>query len=157
MSVSSMSFLISISILFVLYWYIPFKYQWILLTMASIAFFIINSEWFTIVYILLSVVSVYFAAIYFEGENKHKRFVLTLTIIFNIAILAVLKYTNLFVSNIYRIMGKEYVWVEFIAPLAISFYTLQLIAYLLDCYWGIVIPERKILRLFLYRTNFKIW
>lgn len=154
MSVSSMSFLISISILFVLYWYIPFKYQWILLTMASMAFFIINSEWFTIVYVLLSVVSVYFAAIYFEGENKHKRFVLTLTIIFNIAILAVLKYTNLFVSNIYRIMGKEYVWVEFIAPLAISFYTLQLIAYLLDCYWGIVIPERKILRLFLYTIYF---
>ena len=71
---------------------------------------------------------------YFEKDGKNKKTVLVGTLVIVLGILAVLKYTNLFAGTLFMLLKIPYARVNWIAPLAISFYTLQLVAYTLDCY-----------------------
>jgi membrane bound O-acyl transferase MBOAT family protein len=103
---------------------------------------------------VFSVIAVYFATQYFEKNDKYKKFVLIIVLIVTIGILIVLKYTNTLVGILLIMDDIQYSRVNWIAPLAISFYTLQLVAYLLDCYWGVIKAEKNILKLLLYTIYF---
>lgn len=46
--------------------------------------------------------------------------------------------------------------VEWCASLAISYYTLQIVAYLLDCYWGVTERESNPLKLLLFTSFFPL-
>lgn len=153
MSIISPEFFIFISVLLVVYWNIPGRFQWLLLLVASGIFYILNAPVFTLIYIGISVVTVYFATIYFE-KRENKTGVLVGTLIIILGTLAVLKYTNLFVGTLFMILRIPYTRINWVAPLAISFYTLQLVAYTLDCYWKVCRPEKNILKLLLYTIYF---
>ena len=153
MSIISPEFFIFISVLLVVYWNIPGRFQWLLLLVASGIFYILNAPVFTLIYIGISVVTVYFATIYFE-KRENKTGVLVGTLIIILGTLAVLKYTNLFVGTLFMILRIPYTRINWAAPLAISFYTLQLVAYTLDCYWKVCRPEKNILKLLLYTIYF---
>lgn len=97
----------------------------VLLLLASIiiyASFGIQS----LLYVFFSIITTYIAAKYLK--TKHKKLILSGTIIVNLAILVFMKflpYTNL----------------SILAPLGISYYTLQIISYLVDVYKGKYEPE----------------
>lgn len=97
----------------------------VLLLLASIiiyASFGIQS----LLYVFFSIITTFIAAKYLK--TKHKKLILSGTIIVNLAILVFLKflpYTNL----------------SILAPLGISYYTLQIISYLVDVYKGKYEPE----------------
>lgn len=97
----------------------------ILLLLASIiiyASFGIQS----LLYVFFSIITTFIAAKYLK--TKHKKLILSGTIIVNLAILVFMKflpYTNL----------------SILAPLGISYYTLQIISYLVDVYKGKYEPE----------------
>ena len=155
MSITSVEFLAFIAVLLILYWNIPGRFQWMLLLTASVIFYVLNAPVYTLIYIGVSIVTVYCATMYFENGSKNKKMVLVGTLIIVLGILAVLKYTNLFVGTLFMIFKIPYTRVNWIAPLAISFYTLQLVAYTLDCYWGIAgKAERNIFKLLLYTIYF---
>lgn len=155
MSITSVEFLGFIVALLIVYWNIPGKFQWILLLVASSIFYVLNAPVFTLIYIGISVVSVYYATMYFEKDGKNKKAVLVGTLVIVLGILAVLKYTNLFAGTLFMLLKIPYARVNWIAPLAISFYTLQLVAYTLDCYWGVAgKAEHNILKLLLYTIYF---
>ena len=98
MSITSVTFLLFVAVSLMIYWQLPSKYQWWVLLADSLIFYFLNAEAYTFIYLLTSVVSVYFATIFFEKEEniKRKRIVLTGTLIINMGILATLKYTNCF-------------------------------------------------------------
>ena len=155
MSITSVEFLALIVVLLILYWNISRRFQWILLLISSVIFYVLNAPVFTLIYIGISVVSVYYATMYFEKDGKNKKAVLVGTLVIVLGILAVLKYTNLFVGTLFMLLKIPYARVNWIAPLAISFYTLQLVAYTLDCYWGVAgKAEHNILKLLLYTIYF---
>ena len=97
----------------------------VLLLLASIiiyASFGIQS----LLYVFFSIITTYIAAKYLK--TKYKKLVLSGTIIVNLAILVFMKflpYTNF----------------SILAPLGISYYTLQIISYLVDVYKGKYEPE----------------
>lgn len=97
----------------------------VLLLLASIiiyASFGIQS----LLYVFFSIITTFIAAKYLK--TKHKKLILSGTIIVNLAILVFMKflpYTNL----------------SILAPLGISYYTLQIISYLVDVYKGKYEPE----------------
>ncbi|VAW52109.1 Probable poly(beta-D-mannuronate) O-acetylase [hydrothermal vent metagenome] len=66
--------------------------------------------------------------------NKKKLLVLSISI--NLAILGYYKYTNFFIENINTIAGADIYVAPIILPLALSFFTFQQIAYLVDTYRG---------------------
>jgi alginate O-acetyltransferase complex protein AlgI len=65
-----------------------------------------------------------------------KKPILAFGIILNLGVLGYYKYANFFVDNINYLSGSNIIFNEVILPLAISFFTFQQIAYLVDAYRG---------------------
>ncbi|MFJ5623529.1 MBOAT family O-acyltransferase [Peribacillus loiseleuriae] len=69
-------------------------------------------------------------------ETKRKKALLTLGIIFNVALLGFFKYYDFFIANLNIAFNTNFSFLHLMLPLAISFYTFQQIAYLVDSYRG---------------------
>ncbi|MDH5409219.1 MAG: MBOAT family protein [Gammaproteobacteria bacterium] len=65
-----------------------------------------------------------------------RRYLLILGIIGNLALLAYFKYFNFIIDNINLAFSSNYSFEKIILPIAISFFTFQQIAYLVDTYKG---------------------
>lgn len=68
--------------------------------------------------------------------SRKKLFVIG--IIFNLSLLFFYKYTNFFISIVNDFSKNQIDFLDLVLPLAISFFTFQQIAYLYDCYKGLV-------------------
>ncbi|MFC1659732.1 MBOAT family O-acyltransferase [Pseudomonadota bacterium] len=66
--------------------------------------------------------------------QRKRKLVLTLGIVFNILLLGYFKYADFFISSINNIFNLKIETLNIILPLAISFFTFQQIAYLVDSY-----------------------
>ena len=75
------------------------------------------------IYIGFSLLSTFIVARYLNKENKNRKLVLAGTIVLNTAILVFVKFL-------------PYTNINILAPLGISYYTLQVISYLVDVYKG---------------------
>ena len=71
-----------------------------------------------------------------EHYKVSKKKLLTIGIVSNIALLGYFKYSDFFISNINFIAGSDILLLNLALPLAISFFTFQQIAYLVDSYKG---------------------
>lgn len=69
-------------------------------------------------------------------EPSRKKIVLFIGIAFNLILLCYYKYTNFLIDNFNYIFGLQWSVENIILPLAISFFTFQQIAYLVDCNKG---------------------
>ena len=73
------------------------------------------------------------------SDNKlriNKRFIMIFAIIMNIALLAYYKYFDFIIENINSIFKQDFNYMNILLPLAISFFTFQQIAYIVDSYEG---------------------
>ncbi len=89
------------------------------------------------IYILFSLLTSFFAAKFLN--SKHKKVILSLTIILNTLVLLFVKFVSYTGASI-----------NIFAPLGISYYTLQVISYLVDVYKGKYEYEKNILNYSLY-------
>jgi len=157
MNITSVTYIIFVAVSLLVYWKLPHRLQWKLLLADSLLFYFFNAEPYTIIYVLASVFSVYSAARYFEAvkEKRKQKRVLICVVILNVGILVVLKYTNLFLDTavIFGLPGRKVSWA---ASLAVSYYTLQLLAYLVDCYLGTASVEKNPWKLLLFTCYFPL-
>ena len=65
-----------------------------------------------------------------------KKVLLTLGIIVNLGLISYFKYANFFLSNVTKLINTNFNLGNIILPLAITFFTFQQIAYLVDAYKG---------------------
>ena len=65
-----------------------------------------------------------------------KKTVISLGIVFNLGLIGYFKYSDFLLSNINRVVGTNFDLPSVALPLAISFFTFQQIAYLVDAYKG---------------------
>lgn len=164
MQITSVGFYVFVAFSLLIYWSIRGRNQWVVLLVDSLFFYFCVGSMGTLVWLLLSAVLVYLATMYFvrnPDKEKQKKLFLTIVIIINVGLLAVFKYLNLFGSTFNDIVSLTghigpYKTVNLVAPLAISYYTLQLISYLLDCYWGVATPYKNPLKLILYTCYFPL-
>lgn len=166
MSITSFSFLVFFLVSLAAYYIMPMKCRWFVLLEFSLLFYLLSAAPYTILYLLISVVSVYFAGNYFEkirsnGETKDGQMptkakrILILVLLVNVGMLAALKYVNFFILNINSLAGflgwsgeiENRYW---IASLGISYYTLQMIGYVCDSYGGGIAPQKNFLKLLLF-------
>lgn len=160
MQITSFSFLIFLLISLVTYYLIPKRFQWCSLLLFSILFFIFSTTPITGLYLVASIISTHFSAKYISyfaenGKITNAKLMLTIGIIVNLGILVALKYSNFGISifnSLCRIIGINIRIdsVSWLAPLGISFYTLQIVAYLVDTYGGITKPENNIFKTALF-------
>lgn len=91
--------------------------------------------------------------------QKKRKYILFLGVILLLGMLAYTKYLNFFNININRIfkilnIGIEFKILKILAPIGISFYTLEAISYLVDVYNGKIKAEEKLSHLALYLAYF---
>lgn len=83
-------------------------------------------------------------------EEKHQKLILAGGLVFNIGMIAVFKYRGFFVENVNGIFGAHIPVPEVVPMIGMSFYTFQIISYIVDCYWGKVEPQKSPFKLLLY-------
>jgi len=147
MSLLTLKFFIFLSILFVLYYVIPSKYQWELLLAGSI-FFYLNASPYYLFFLLISAVSSYYLSILISKDKK--KLYLVLGVLINVGILGLLKYTGFVFEIIESITGLSLPEVNFMLPLGISFYTFMVVSYIADVYRGDVEAEKNFFKYLLF-------
>ena len=153
MSLTSFPFIVSFILSIGIYYFVPKRFQWVILFVFSTLFFLASSRSFTIVYLSISIVSVFLMSRIIR--NKKSVPVLITGIMINLGMLFVLKYLGFIIENINLIFihfGSTITIPEISlsAPIGISFYTMQIIAYMLDVYWDITEPQEGLLRTALF-------
>ncbi len=155
MSLTTFPFLCFFLASLIVYYAVPRRFRWAALLLCSAVFFLLSATPWTIVYLAVSAVSASLCVRAIRRarqaeQPKKARAALIAGVVVNVGMLAVLKYTNFFLSNLSVLAGLSIGKAAFPAPLGISFYTLQLVGMLLDSYWGIAEPDANVLRTALF-------
>ncbi len=113
------------------------------LTLASKTLLVLSSlffyAWWNPIYLPLILVSMfvnYGIGTALSKTEKYKKTLLTIGVIFNVGLLGYFKYADFFIQNINFLTGQNIPLLHLALPLAISFFTFQQIAYLVDSYKG---------------------
>lgn len=131
MSITSLSFIIFIFAIFTVYYILPKKWQWILLLVASIVFYLFSGVT-SIVYIVVTAFSIFIATncmqqmsekkkaylkenkailsrnekkLYKEKNKKQRKAILVCTLFLNFGLLGVFKYSHFFIDQINTILS----------------------------------------------------
>ena len=127
-----------------------------ILLIASLVFY----AWGEPVYVFLMIGTIladYFLAILID-KNKHDegkcKFIFIITIIFNVGILGFFKYFGFFIDNINSIFHVNIPFEGLALPIGISFYTFQVLSYIVDVYLGKVEVQHNIINFATYVTMF---
>lgn len=120
------------------------------LVLCSLVFY----SWWNPAYLILILVSMVFNYQVGKrlGQRGHKG-LLTLAISMNLGLLAYYKYAGFFVDNMNSLLSTNWSLGTILLPLAISFFTFQQIAYLVDSHKGIT-REYRFLQYALFVTFF---
>lgn len=124
-----------------------------------LAFSLVFYAWGGPEYLLLLVsetlVSWFLALRISRYEDKRIRKALLVTeLVVLLGLLGIFKYAGFFASNWQAIFGVPEVIPQFVLPIGISFYTFQLISYVVDVYRGTVEAQPKFWKLLLYSSLF---
>ena len=92
---------------------------------------------------------------YLKHQDKFNtsRFLFAVTIISNISVLAFFKYANFIIQNI-NLLGFSIPSSDIRLPIGISFYTFQIMSYVIDAYFDRVKVQRKFYLLLTYTSLF---
>ena len=150
---NSLEFLLFFPVALAIYFLSPQRYKWLVLVMTSFIFYMSYSPKY-LIFLLISIVSNFFAGIYIEkGETKReKKIPLMLNLALNLIMLCAFKYLNFFDDNIralFEMVGVNYPVPEswfnkIILPVGISFYTFHTLGYTLDVFKGVSKAEKHL-------------
>lgn len=138
-----------------LYYISKDKYKNYLLLTASLFFY----AWGEPIYIVIMLVSILFNFIFgkkvdVRNDGKSRKFWLISSVIFNIGMLGVFKYTGFFIENINGLFKTTITNPGISLPLGISFFTFQAMSYVIDVYRKDAKVQNNLLNLALYISLF---
>ena len=136
------------------------------LTTASKAWLVFTSlffySWWNIMYLPLILISIFFnytiTNVMIEYDESRKRYyskksLFYVGLLFNIGLLVYFKYMDFFIYNTNFVFNSNIELLYLALPLAISFFTLQQIAFLIDSYEGLA-NEKNLLDYTIFVTFF---
>ena len=110
----------------------------------SLYFFYKASGWFVGLVLISAVVDFFLSnAIYREKSQGRKKFLLVLSILFNLGMLFYFKYTDFFIEISNSLFDTNFNPLNLILPIGISFYTFENLSYTVDVYRGEFKPANK--------------
>lgn len=89
-----------------------------------------------------------------KDDPKRKKAAFTVTVVLLAANLFVFKYLNFVADNLGLLLGSKLPLPAITLPIGISFYTFQVLSYVIDLYWGKVKVQRHYFYLLLYVSFF---
>ena len=142
-------------IFLIIYYLVPNKIKNIILLIFSLLFY----SWGEPIYIVLLLFSsvVDYSNGYFINKFKDSkvktRFFLILSIVINLSLLGVFKYSNFIISNL-NLLGLKISSNSLALPLGISFFTFQTMSYSIDVYKGNIKYEKNFINFMTYVCMF---
>ena len=132
---SSITFLYYfLPLIIIFYFLVPFRFKNFVLLLFSLIFY----SWGEPKYIILMILSIFCG--YIEGlliqksvEKKYSRWVLACSCCIHLGLLGYFKYFDFLIENI-NALGGHLSPLRIALPIGISFYTFQIISYLIDVY-----------------------
>ena len=183
MSFISGAFIAFLSIGLVIYYLCPKRVQWVVLLGLSLVFYCWGGMT-QLAYVLFTAMTIWGGAQILErmesaakeelrekkallsaqekkalkaAVKRRKQYVFWGVLLVNLGILAVIKYYNFTAELILSAMGRgdaDFRKVSFLVPLGISFYTFQVVSYLIDVYNGKYAAEKNPARFLLFVSFF---
>lgn len=145
---NSFAFIVFLPIVFVIYWILPKKCQWLVILVSSYYFYMSWNVKYVFLILLTTVIS-YVTAILLEKEEnvRRRKLYLSVAFLFCLGVLFFFKYFNFISVSIASVIQQFSVnyspfMVNVLLPVGISFYTFQTLAYVIDVYRGEVSAER---------------
>jgi D-alanyl-lipoteichoic acid acyltransferase DltB (MBOAT superfamily) len=140
---NSYTFLLFFPIFFVVYWFVlgqNRKQQNIWIAIASFVFYG-WWDWRFLGLLFISLLVDYYSGIWIETANTRKKSktILIISLLINIGILFTFKYFNFFAASLVQLLDlvgwkADFVTLNVILPVGISFYTFQSMSYTIDVY-----------------------
>lgn len=135
---SSMTFLFYfLPLFFMCYFIVPSRYRNSVLLLFSLFFY----AWGEPVYVFLMIGAIcfgYYGAILMEKYPMQKKNILIVLISIAVIVFGYFKYLTLIIECVEMIIGKVPFSFSIILPIGISFFTFQIIGYLIDVYRGVI-------------------
>ena len=181
MSITSFLFLGFVLLTLIIYYIIPPKAQWVILLIASIAFYV-SFSFYGVFVMIATALFIWFAAVRIQKlkdesnawlidnkktadkeerkakkayyQKKQKKYVI-LSIILSIGLLFLFKYYGKFALDINDALGTSFWTAEnILIPLGVSYYSLMLIGYVTDVYRDLIYAEKNPLKVILFGSFF---
>lgn len=144
---NSLQFVLFLSIVFAIYFYIPFRLRWVLLLVSSVYFY---SCWRLEYFVLIAICTLanYASGLIISGTSSIliRKTALLACLSISLGMLAYFKYYNFFVEtsndllHLFSLEGSLGVR-DLLLPVGISFYTFHTLSYTIDVYRGRVAVE----------------
>ena len=154
---SSIVFLFTfLPVVLILYYLLPVRFRNVILLLASLVFY----AWGEPVYLFLMLLSILFN--YFSGldiarnlqDKRAAKRSLVFNLIINLAVLGFFKYEGFVLDTLNGILPVHISYHALPLPIGISFYTFQILSYIIDVYRGNVKVQTNLLNFALYVTMF---
>ena len=88
------------------------------------------------------------------GQQRRKKMALITSLVFDLGMLGVFKYSGFVVENINLLTGLSLPVPQIALPIGISFYTFQTISYVLDVYRGQVAAQKRYYKYLMYLSSY---
>lgn len=139
----------------IVYFLVPRQLKNAVLLLSSLFFY----GWGEPKYLVLMVFSIvlFYAcglAIGRSTTRKWKKFWLTVSVVISIALLAIFKYADFFISSFNAVTGLSIPLLRLALPIGISFYTFQCLSYTIDVYRGDAEAQRNLISFGAYVSLF---
>jgi alginate O-acetyltransferase complex protein AlgI len=159
---NSVTFLLFLTIVVILFWSLPGRSRlWMLLIASCIFYGFWRWEFLSVMFV--SALTDYFTSLAIERtpvhQKKRRKRLLYITLIVNLGLLIYFKYLYFFCDNtntLLSVFGTRYrlPLMQVILPFGISFYTFETISYTVDVYRGLIKAEKSFLNYGLFVTFF---
>lgn len=139
----------------ILYYIIPKKFSNLILLISSICFYVYGEPVYIFLMISTTLV-VYFCSLFIDRyrDKKIKKLIYILGLSIPIGSLFVFKYLDFITVNINTLFQTKLQVLELALPIGISFYTFQLLSYIIDVYKGNVKVQKSFIKLATYVSLF---
>lgn len=153
---SSVEFLFRFLPVFMLiYLLVPEKYRNFVLLSGSILFYGVGEPYYVLLLVLSILINYQAGKQILDKREKMGKVILILSLLYNFGVLFVFKYWDFVAENINRLFAGEPIpLLSLVLPLGISFYTFQIVSYLLDVYNGKIKEGASFLAFASYVTMF---
>lgn len=136
-----------------IYYLVPNKFKNLVLLMASFAFYFYGEPMYVLL-MILSIICAYIFGILIDKYKNYSKLLLTLFICISIGLLIYFKYINFIIENINLWLSNKIDFIYIALPIGISFYTFQMISYVVDVYRGQAKVQKNIFKLAMYISLF---
>ena len=139
-----------------MYYLSPKKFKNAILLLTSLVFY----AWGEPIYIFLMIGTIIFDYIMalqidkYKRQRKKSRLLFIITLLVNVVILVFFKYIGFIIGNINTLFSINIYFEELALPVGISFYTFQVLSYIVDVYLGKVPAQRSLVSFGAYVTMF---